>query len=183
MNTINPNALPPGWTISPRLMAQWKFEDGSTIEVAAPNYRLALADGTTVEESADFFPGGTDGWMQTLEEFVFFLCNYFSCDHGDSCPFAPGWHEWCAAHEQELENLHADLTPPTDPDDGHAYIGDDDTACLTCNRPMSEHSNPDAVRVTLHTSAADRPPTPPSTQRVERLREFTRRDPTWKQHD
>ena len=114
--TDNPNALPTGWKISPRLMAQWTFEDGSTIEVAAPNYRLALADGTTIEESADFYPAGAENWTQQLEDFVSYLRYYTSCDHGDSCPFAPGWHEWCAAHEQEIENLHDDLTPFTEDD-------------------------------------------------------------------
>jgi hypothetical protein len=104
--------LPVGWTISPRLMACWTFEDGSTIEVAPPSYRLALPDGTTIEQSADFFPGvGLDGWTAVLEEFLGLLTSYSWCDHGDSCPFAAGWHEWCEAHEQELENLHCDLIP------------------------------------------------------------------------
>jgi hypothetical protein len=97
--------LPAGWSISPRLMACWTFRDGSTIEVAPPAYRLALADGTPVEESVDFIPAGR-GWADVLGEFVEFLQHYATgCDHDDACPFSPGWHEWCASHDQELEDL------------------------------------------------------------------------------
>jgi len=39
------------------------------------------------------------------------------------------------------------------------------------------------IVATLHTSAATLPPSPPSARRIQRLREFTRRDPTWKQDD
>lgn len=42
---------------------------------------------------------------------------------------------------------------------------------------------PERVVATLHTSAADRLPTPPSRRRVERVREITRRDPVWKKDD
>ncbi len=70
-----------------------------------------LANGTTIEESRDFHPGaGLEGWGPVLAEFLGFLSWYTSCDH-DVCPFAPGWHEWCAAHEQEIENLRCELEP------------------------------------------------------------------------
>lgn len=113
--------LPPGWTISPRLMACWTFEDGSVLEVAPPRYRLTGPDGVEIEDSADYQPAGVDGWRETLEDFVSFLRNYTWCDHGQDCPFRPGWHEWCKAHEQELEDLHCALMPEDeggDPDEG-----------------------------------------------------------------
>lgn len=44
-------------------------------------------------------------------------------------------------------------------------------------------SVPKRVVATLHTSASTLPPARPSERRIERLRELTRRDPTWKQDD
>lgn len=122
---MSTGTLPHGWTINSRLMACWTFEDGSTIEVAPPAYRLVNHDGVVIEESSDFQPGmGLRGWAAVLEEFVGFLLHYADgCDHGDECPFQPGWHEWCAAHEQELQNLRDTLDPddeelPTVPETG-----------------------------------------------------------------
>lgn len=40
---------------------------------------------------------------------------------------------------------------------------------------------PERIVATLHTSAADRLPTPPRSRRVERVREISRRDPVRKQ--
>jgi hypothetical protein len=68
-------------------MACWTFRDGSTIEAAPPAYRLALADGTPVEEFVEFAPAGD--WADVLEELVDFMRYYAGgCDHDDDCPFS-----------------------------------------------------------------------------------------------
>lgn len=134
--------LPAGWEISSRLMACWTFSDGSLLEVAPPRYRLTGPDGVEIEDSSDYQPGmSLVHWREILEEFVDFLRSYVSCDHGAECPFRPGWHEWCAAHEQEIENLHCELmVEDEEPHTGHYSRLGGTYWCDTCNSPYCERA-------------------------------------------
>lgn len=109
--TFDPT-LPEGWAISSRLMAVLTLADGSTVEVDQSSYVITDAAGRTVAEGDDFSPSALAAdWAAVLGDFVGFLTYYAEgCDHGDECPYPEGFHEWCAAHVDELQAEEAALT-------------------------------------------------------------------------
>lgn len=111
--------LPKGWEISSRLMAQWTFEDGSTVEVASSGeYFLTSRGGRILASGSDFHPSPlTTGWTDILGAFVSFL----SADaesyryHGMGDEPQDGWlfgqdgAEWAYLHDDELSMLGLEL--------------------------------------------------------------------------
>ena len=115
--------LPPGWDISPRLMARWTFDDGSTLEVSvSAGYFLTAADGTVLHQGTDFHPGaGVNCWEDVLCAFISFMEHDAEVyrhymgeplpEHHDGYLFGDKGAEWCYMHDDELSSLRCDMDP------------------------------------------------------------------------
>ena len=110
--------VPNHMEITASLMAGYRFDDGSLLEVdAAGDYRITDAEGTVIGETVDTAAGKGEGlrfgtkpedYGEIMDDLAAFLLYYGTTDSFDEVrrsPFPIGVLNWVPDHEDELSIL------------------------------------------------------------------------------